>query len=87
MFKSLIISYIHVQESNYIINHALSTLVDILNPKLFFQISRKCIINKKAIKSIKQIKNGRLQVIAGSFTEFDMIVSRERVKDFKTWLD
>ncbi|OBX24444.1 MULTISPECIES: LytR/AlgR family response regulator transcription factor [Bizionia] len=80
-------TYIHAQGANYIINYSLSTLVDILNPQLFFQISRKCIINKKIIKSIKQIKNGRLQVIAGSFTEFVMLVSRERAKHFKAWLE
>lgn len=80
-------TYIHSRGSNYIINYALSTLVDVLNPQLFFQISRKCIVNKSAIKSIRQIKNGRLQLEIDSFTEFDMAVSRERVKDFKAWLE
>jgi len=40
-----------------------------------------------AINDMVSYTNSRLKVKIDSFKEFDLIVSRERVKDFKNWLE
>jgi two-component system response regulator LytT len=40
-----------------------------------------------AIKDIITYSNSRLKLVLHSYTETEIIVSRERVKDFKNWID
>lgn len=80
-------SYLHVEGSNYIINYSLLSLNDILNPNRFFQVSRKCIINKQKLESCNRIKVNRFKIEMENFNEFEIFVSRERIKAFKDWLD
>ncbi|WNH14119.1 LytR/AlgR family response regulator transcription factor [Thalassobellus suaedae] len=85
-FSSNGITYLRSNEFNYIINTALINLEGELNPSVFFQISRKCIININAIKNIVSYSNSRLKLELNSYQESEIIVSRERVKDFKKWI-
>ncbi len=57
-----------------------------LDPEKFFRINRKCIVHLKAIKDIISYTNSRLELKLFNFNEFQVIVSRERVKDFKNWI-
>ena len=57
-----------------------------LNPEYFFRINRQFILSSKAIKDIVQYTNSRLKIILHPVTQTDVIVARERVKDFKNWL-
>ena len=72
---------------NYPIDIPLEHLEDELDPEQFYRINRKCILNINAIKDIVSYTNSRLEIKLENFNEFQLIVSRERVKDFKTWLD
>jgi DNA-binding LytR/AlgR family response regulator len=54
--------------------------------KNFFRVSRKFIVPLKAIKEIQVYTNSRLKVILPSYKDDEVIVSRERVQDFKNWL-
>lgn len=58
-----------------------------LDPEIFFQISRKYIISLKAVKDMISFSNSRLKIILKECGDDDVIVSRERVQDFKKWLD
>jgi two-component system response regulator LytT len=58
-----------------------------LDPIKFFRVNRKFLINVDAIKDIISYSNSRLQIKLHHFSEIEIIVSRERVKDFKKWLD
>ena len=58
-----------------------------LQPETFFRVSRKYVININAIKDIISYTNSRLKLILKSYSDADIIVSRERVKDFKNWLE
>lgn len=58
-----------------------------MDPSLFFQINRKIIINIESVVKISSWFNSRLQVQTTPSVEYEMIVSRERVKTFKEWLD
>lgn len=80
-------TYIHTTENrNYLIDSTLEQLESELNPKEFFRVSRKFIISLKAIKEIQVYSNSRLKIILNTYKEDEIIVSRERVSDFKNWI-
>ena len=80
-------TYIHTFENrNYLIDSTLEVLEQELDMKDFFRVSRKFIVPLTAIKEIQVYTNSRLKVILPSYKEDEVIVSREKVQDFKGWL-
>jgi two-component system response regulator LytT len=71
---------------NYLLDTTLELLENELEPQTFFRISRKYFVNIKAIKDMISYTNSRLQIKLNTFDEQEVIVARERVKDFKDWL-
>ena len=71
---------------NYLLDTTLEQLEDELEPHKFFRISRKFYVNVNAIKDMVSYTNSRLQIKLNTFNEQEVIVARERVKDFKEWL-
>jgi len=81
-------TYLYTSEGrNYLLDTTLDNLEDELEPQTFFRINRKFFININAIKDMVSYTNSRLQIKLNSFNEQDVIVARERVKDFKGWLE
>ncbi|MGJ8685166.1 MAG: LytR/AlgR family response regulator transcription factor [Nonlabens sp.] len=81
-------SYLNLENGrNYLIDEKLEAIEKELDPEQFFRISRQAIINVNAIDDMISYTNSRLKVKIDSFKEFDLIVSRERVKEFKNWLE
>ncbi|PRP66308.1 LytR/AlgR family response regulator transcription factor [Nonlabens agnitus] len=72
---------------NYLIDSKLEHVETELDPKKFFRISRQAIVSIDSINDIVAYTNSRLKVKISSFDEFDLVVSRERVKEFKGWLE
>jgi len=72
---------------NYLLDTTLENLESELEPKLFFRVSRKFYVNIKHIKDIIAYTNSRLQIKLTNFSAQEIIVSRERVRDFKLWLE
>ena len=80
-------TYIHTFDNrNYLIDSTLEVLEQELEAKDFFRISRKFIISIKAIKEIVVYSNSRLRVILPTFKAEEVIVSREKVTNFKNWI-
>lgn len=80
-------TYLHTFDNrNYLIENTLEFLEQELDPLDFFRINRKFIIPLKAIKEIVLYSNSRLKVILPSYKEDEVIVSREKVSGFKTWI-
>ncbi|KIO53339.1 LytR/AlgR family response regulator transcription factor [Flavobacterium hibernum] len=80
-------TYIHTFDNrNYLIDSTLEILEQELNMKDFFRVSRKYIVPLTAIKEIQVYTNSRLKVILPTYKEDEVIVSREKVQDFKAWL-
>ncbi|TRZ42834.1 LytR/AlgR family response regulator transcription factor [Robertkochia solimangrovi] len=71
---------------NYLLDTTLENLEEELEPRRFFRVSRKFFVNIDAISDMVSYTNSRLQVKLHHFKEQEIIVSRERVKDFKDWL-
>jgi len=72
---------------DYAVSYSLDQLEGLLDPAKFFRINRKFIISFSAISDIISFTNSRLQVELLSNTSNDLIVSREKVQDFKKWLE
>ena len=81
-------TYVHTSEGrNYLLDSTLEHLEHELDPNLFFRINRKFFVHIKAIKDMVSYTNSRLQIKLNTYKEQDVIVARERVKDFKNWLE
>ncbi len=79
-------TYLFTENREYPIEQTLGELESQLNPKDFFRISRNAIVNLKYIENITTHSGSRYQLhIKG--VEEELIVSRERVNDFKIWLE
>jgi len=72
---------------DYAINYTLDQLEDLLDPAQCFRINRKFIVSFSAISDIISYSNSRLKVKLNSNESDDLIVSREKVQDFKKWLE
>lgn len=72
---------------NYLMDTTLENLENELSPQIFFRVSRKFYVNINYIKDIVSYTNSRLNIKLNRFNEQEIIVSRERVKDFKLWLE
>jgi two-component system response regulator LytT len=80
-------TYIHTTDNrDYLLENSLEQLESELDPKQFFRVSRKFIVSVIAIKDIVIYTNSRLKVVPLTYIEDEIIVSRERVNDFKEWL-
>lgn len=80
-------TYLHtIDNRDYLIDTTLEELEAEINPKDFFRVSRKFIIPLKAVKEIQVFSNSRLKIILPSHKGDEVIVSREKVADFKLWI-
>lgn len=80
-------TYLHTLENrNYLLDCTLEQIEAEIDPKDFYRVSRKFIIPLKAIKEIQVYSNSRLKVILPSYKDDEVIVSREKVSDFKSWI-
>jgi DNA-binding LytR/AlgR family response regulator len=81
-------TYIYTRENrNHLLDHSLEYWQEQLNPEHFFRVNRTFIVYINGIKDIIAHSNSRLKLILHSFSETEIIVSRERVKEFKNWID
>tara|TARA_B110001469_G_scaffold126148_1_gene143052 strand:- start:3160 stop:3915 length:756 start_codon:yes stop_codon:yes gene_type:complete len=81
-------TYIHTKENrSYLLDHSLEHWSEHLDPEYFFRVNRTFIVHINAIKDIISYTNSRLKLILQTYTTSEIIVSRERVKAFKNWVD
>jgi len=73
---------------SYPIDYSLGEIEQMVDPKLFFRISRDFIINYYAIRDLIAYSSNRLKIILPHWVEKEeLLVSRERVANFKKWMD
>lgn len=73
--------------NHHLIDYPLDQLETMLQPKNFFRINRKIILNIHSIEKVSTYFNSRLSIAAKFLDNDSRIVSRDRVNDFKKWLD
>jgi DNA-binding LytR/AlgR family response regulator len=72
---------------DFALSYSLDQIQELVDPSKFFRINRKYIIAYPAIKDIVSYSNSRLLVRLQTNTNEDLIISRERVQDFRDWLE
>ena len=81
-------TYIHTTSNrNYLIDGSLEHWQEQLDPESFYRVNRTFMVHINSIKDIIAYSNSRLKLILQTFSDTEIIVSRERVKDFKNWID
>ncbi|MCK5207224.1 MAG: response regulator transcription factor [Cyclobacteriaceae bacterium] len=71
----------------FLLDYTLDQLMDMIDPRRFFRINRKYIISIDGFTDIISYSTNRLKIHLKNKSTMDAIVSRERVQDFKKWLD
>lgn len=71
----------------FCIDYALDQLEPMLDPETYFRINRKYIVSINACTNILAWSNSRLRLKIEGTDDPDIIVARERVQEFKNWLD
>lgn len=81
-------SFIRTSDKHtYCIDYALDQLEPLLDPEKYFRINRKYIVSIDSCNNILAWTNSRLRLKIDGIDDPDIIVARERVVEFKNWLD
>lgn len=70
----------------YIVDYNMEELQDMLEPATFFRVNRSFIVAVGAIHQLHDYVNSRLLLSLNPPIEEPVIVSREKVAEFKTWV-
>lgn len=83
------ITFLHTfDKQRHIYSKSIEKLMDMLDEKQFFQISRSQIINIDAIQKVYPFFNQRLKIeVAPNLISIDLVVNRTKVKAFRSWMD
>jgi DNA-binding LytR/AlgR family response regulator len=92
------ISHFHINErsvflsdfqgKDYGVDYSLEQIQGILDPRKFFRINRECIVNIDAISLMHSYSSSRLQLSLKNQEKSDLfVISREKVAEFKKWID
>lgn len=79
-------TFLQTQEGKkYDLDYSLEQIQKKVNPELFYRINRNYLININCIEEIIAYSSSRLKI--KSKTKEELIVSRDKVSDFKKWMD
>jgi len=72
---------------NHILDFTLEQLEDMIDPLQYYRVNRKYFVRAEAIQDIISYPNSRLKLVLKNSQDIEVIVARERVQEFKQWLD
>lgn len=75
------------QKKKFVINYKLDQLSQLLDPALFFRVTRRYLAKIDAIKEINKYFNSRLLLSLDPPTADEVVVSRAKVAEFMAWMD
>lgn len=82
------VTFLQTQEGKkYVLESTLEQTEAQVNPANFFRLNRKYLSSMEDIDGIFSYSNSRLKVILKNCTDQNILISREKVIDFKNWLD
>jgi DNA-binding LytR/AlgR family response regulator len=71
----------------HILDYTLEDLEEMVDPVVFFRINRKYLVSASSFTDIIHYTNSRLKLVLKGSSDNDVVVAREKVQEFKTWLD
>jgi len=72
---------------NYDLDYSLDQLEKMVDPELFFRVNRNYLVNINCINEIISYSTSRLKLKLTADTSEEVIVSRDKVSAFKSWMD
>ncbi len=81
-------TYLHTTANrDYIIDYSLDELLLLLDEGRYFKINRKYIVSLEACSHMYAWSNSRLKLDIEGIEDSHIVVAREKVQEFKQWLD
>lgn len=75
-------------QRRYLLDHTLDQVEQLVDPKQFFRINRQYLVRFEAIDDMVAYSNSRLRLLLKHADDHaEVVVSREKVNQFKAWLD
>lgn len=71
----------------HVLDYTLDQLEGLVDPDRFFRINRKYLVSVEAIRDMVSHTNSRLKLLLHGSDDPEVIVARERVQEFRDWLD
>lgn len=71
----------------YLVDYSLDRISEMIDEQRFFRINRKYILSSQSIADIVIYSNSRLKIKLKKPDQESIIVSRDKVHEFKEWLD
>jgi two-component system, LytTR family, response regulator len=71
----------------YVLDYTMDKVESQTDPRHFFRLNRQYLARPEAIQDIITYSNSRLRVVLLHGDDPDILISREKVSDFKGWLD
>ena len=84
--ENRITTAITFDRKTHIVDFALDTLEEQLDPEVFYRANRQLVVNVKAVKRIDNHFGGKLKLQLSPQFEGDLIVSRLKAMSFRQWL-
>jgi DNA-binding LytR/AlgR family response regulator len=82
------VTFLQTKEGKkYVLDATLEQVEAQVNPADFFRLNRKYLSHVDAIEEVLTYSNSRLKVKLRGCSDSDILVSREKVAEFKDWLD
>lgn len=72
---------------DYVLDQSIEQLEMLVDPAVFFRINRKYLVSLKCIKDVITYSNSRLKLKVQQPVDDEFLVAREKVKEFKDWLE
>ena len=87
LFEDRTILLVTKDKRRYPVKHTLDELEGLLDPAQFTRANRQFIINIDAIHKIHPWFKGRLKLELSPLQSADLVISSEKTREFKEWLD
>lgn len=78
---------VHKNKERFLVDFTLDKLTEVLDPDRFFRINRQVTVSFESINSMQKWFTRRIKLHLSPKFENEVIVSVERVTDFKKWLN
>lgn len=78
---------VNTEGKEYLVEYTIESLKELLNPKEFFRVNRSYLVSLNAITDVVVYSNRRLKLTLRNSVEKEIVVSREKVADFKKWFE
>src|SRR5690606_27167947 len=82
------VTFLQTQEGKkYVLDSTLEQVECQVDPTVFFRLNRKYLCRVDAVDEVLTYSNSRLKVKLRKCSDHDILISREKVGEFKVWLD